>query len=604
MRLTSSSSAFLAALAFMTSGCASAAPSAADLKDNQPRGPVLPLRPISQVPFNAPSFIVGGELADSNESKWTVALVTNTHGRLFQFCGGTLVAPKFVVTAAHCVAAGYEMSAILGRYTLSDSTQGEMIKVAEAFMHPEYDPNTMTGDIAILRLETAAPADIPILPLIPTMQAKGMTEGEMVTVLGWGLTEERAQKEQKEAPPVQGSGTDVLRSVTLPIIGNKKCNAEYRALTGKESILDEEVCAGVDRGGLDSCQGDSGGPLTATVGGTTYLFGVVSWGIGCARAKVPGVYTRISAHADWLASKMLLEVVTDTGRGLGAVTVLFAGVGRVATLPLLINSLASAALDVSIGFAKNAAKGFSVDTSKLSLASAGKVGQAVVTYSSDKAQVDTTSLILQVAQGGKQAGEQSFGLTAFSLPAADFGVAFDGDWFSGADSGRNAWVMDGGEINSGVTKDEQTNVALMYIKGAGELSFKWRSSCEETYDVLYMFLNNEPVDALTGDSGWVTKSLLIEGGEEEVHTVAFAFVKDKSMGKYQDKAFVKDVQFGARAQAGMERFVQVPTVTSKAATTTVKPSKGWSAVREAGDVERKGRGLRGAVKEERESSSA
>lgn len=79
MRLTSSSSAFLAALAFMTSGCASAAPSAADLKDNQPRGPVLPLRPISQVPFNAPSFIVGGELADSNESKWTVALVTNTH---------------------------------------------------------------------------------------------------------------------------------------------------------------------------------------------------------------------------------------------------------------------------------------------------------------------------------------------------------------------------------------------------------------------------------------------------------------------------------------------------------------------------------------------
>jgi len=479
-----------------------------------------------------------------------------------------------------------------------------MIKVAEAFMHPEYDPNTMTGDIAILRLETAAPADIPILPLIPTMQAKGMTEGEMVTVLGWGLTEERAQKEQKEAPPVQGSGTDVLRSVTLPIIGNKKCNAEYRALTGKESILDEEVCAGVDRGGLDSCQGDSGGPLTATVGGTTYLFGVVSWGIGCARAKVPGVYTRISAHADWLASKMLLEVVTDTGRGLGAVTVLFAGVGRVATLPLLINSLASAALDVSIGFAKNAAKGFSVDTSKLSLASAGKVGQAVVTYSSDKAQVDTTSLILQVAQGGKQAGEQSFGLTAFSLPAADFGVAFDGDWFSGADSGRNAWVMDGGEINSGVTKDEQTNVALMYIKGAGELSFKWRSSCEETYDVLYMFLNNEPVDALTGESGWVTKSLLIEGGEEEVHTVAFAFVKDKSMGKYQDKAFVKDVQFGARAQAGMERFVQVPTVTSKAATTTVKPSKGWSAVREAGDVERKGRGLRGAVKEERESSSA
>ena len=79
MRFTSSSSALLAAVAFGTFACASAAPSASDLKDHQPRGPVLPLRPIAQVPFNAPSFIVGGELADSNDSKWAVALVTNTH---------------------------------------------------------------------------------------------------------------------------------------------------------------------------------------------------------------------------------------------------------------------------------------------------------------------------------------------------------------------------------------------------------------------------------------------------------------------------------------------------------------------------------------------
>jgi len=495
------------------------------------------------------------------------------------------------------VAAGYEMSAVLGRYTLSDSTQGEMIKVAEAFMHPGYDPETMRGDIAILRLESAAPADIPILPLIPEMQARGMTEGEMVTVLGWGLMEERGGNahEEKGAPPVQGSGTDVLRSVTLPIVDNKKCNEEYRALTNRNSILDEEVCAGVDRGGLDSCQGDSGGPLTATVGGTTYLFGVVSWGIGCARAKVPGVYTRISAHTDWLASKMLLEVATSTGRGLGAVNVLFAGVDRAATLPVVINSLASVALDVSIGFAKNAPKGFSVDVPTLSLAAAGKVGEAVVTYSSTTAQVDTTSLVLEVAEGGKEAGEQTFGLTAFSLPAVDFGAAFQGDWFSGADSGRNAWVVDGGEINTGTTKDEQTNVALMYFTGAGELSFKWRSSCEETYDLLYLFLDNEPVDVLTGDSGWVTKSLLIEGGEEEVHTVAFAFVKDKSMGKYQDRAFVKDVMFGARAQAGMERFAQVPAVPAVKTTTTVA-----SVVRAAGKVGRRGRRLRGAGVEEGE----
>ena len=79
MRFTSSSSALQAALAFGTFACGSAAPSPSDLKGHQPRGPVLPLRPIAQAPFDAPSFIVGGELADSNDSKWTVALVTNTH---------------------------------------------------------------------------------------------------------------------------------------------------------------------------------------------------------------------------------------------------------------------------------------------------------------------------------------------------------------------------------------------------------------------------------------------------------------------------------------------------------------------------------------------
>ncbi|EKU22389.1 transmembrane protease, serine 2 [Nannochloropsis gaditana CCMP526] len=585
MRYTQASSVIMLMVAFgafLGDNFASSAPTAEDLKAQAPQGPMLPLRPIAQTPFHGPSFIVGGGLADRSDSKWTVALVTDTHGRLFQFCGGTLISPKFVVTAAHCVAAGYDMSAVVGRYQLSDASSGEMIKVAEAFMHPEYDPQTMQGDIAILRLERAVSSDIPTLPLIPPTKAKMVNEGQLVTVLGWGLTEERSQKVDsvKGGLPVQGSGTDVLRAVTLPVVANAKCNEEYRAVTAKDSILDEEVCAGVDRGGLDSCQGDSGGPLTATVNGKTYLFGVVSWGVGCARAKVPGVYTRVSYHADWLASKMLLEVATGSGRGLGAVNVLFAGVNRAAAFSVYIRSLASNALGLTLGFAKGSSSNFNIDESKLSLPASGAVESATVSYKSTRAEVASAEVSLQINEGGKQVGEQTIALTAFALPVADFGKAFPGEWFSGADSGANAWVVDGGEIHSGNTHDAQTNVALLYLKGSGVLNFKWRSSSEETYDIVYFFLDNEPVDALTGDSGWLSKSLLIEGEEEEEHTVAFAYVKDKSMGKYQDKAFVKDLHFGAMADAGMERFAPILP-------------KGKAGARPAGKVA-KGRGLRGS----------
>ena len=446
------------------------------------------------------------------------------------------------------------MSALLGRYTLSDGSQGEMIPVVEHFVHPSYDPETMKGDIAILRLERAAPADIPIIPLIPAAASKTLDDGKMVTVLGWGLQEERSQmatKASKADETVQASGSDSLRSVTLPIVDNAKCNAEYKELTSKDSILAEQVCAGTDRGGLDSCQGDSGGPLVATVGDTTYLFGVVSWGIGCARPKVPGVYTRVAFHAEWLASKMLLEVGTISGRGLGATNVLFAGTDRPAQLSVLLNSLAPEALDVSVGFAKDVPSGFSVDAPKVTLAATGQVEKTTITYASGKPGVETTDLVLGVTRKGKATAEQTFGLTAFALPPAEL---LGGDWYTGADSGDSQWLMDGEEMNSGKTADSQTTVALHYFTGAGELSFQWRASCEETYDLFYMFLDNEPVDALTGNSGWVTKSLLIEGGPEEVHTVAFAYVKDKSMAKFEDRAYVKDLHFGPRAQAGMERL--------------------------------------------------
>lgn len=130
----------------------------------------------------------------------------------------------------------------------------------------------------------------------------------------------------------------MLRSVDVPVVSNAECNKDYFAVTEKNPILDEQVCAGVHKGGLDSCQGDSGGPLVAMINNQPFLFGVVSWGIGasgtrsshpppsvvsgeadvavgcvvassgCARADIPGVYTRVLSHSNWVTSKMMLTV--------------------------------------------------------------------------------------------------------------------------------------------------------------------------------------------------------------------------------------------------------------------------------------------------------
>ena len=91
-----------------------------------------------------------------------------------------------------------------------------------------------------------------------------------------------------------GPCPDVLQKVAVPIVADDECRAAY----GEGDILDSMICAGVEAGGVDSCQGDSGGPMVCD--GGSYLCGIVSWGYGCARPGIPGVYTEVSYFVDWV----------------------------------------------------------------------------------------------------------------------------------------------------------------------------------------------------------------------------------------------------------------------------------------------------------------
>ncbi|TQM83442.1 trypsin [Saccharothrix saharensis] len=223
---------------------------------------------LSALPADA---VVGGREAPS--TPWAVALYD---GGTF-FCGGALVAPDKVVTAAHCTlsrsALGTrdrrpaDLTVVAGRADL-DTAEGRAVKVAALWRHPAFTAVSRGDDVATLTLATA----LPYRPIRVAAATSGLAR-----VHGWGRTGEL------DAPSRR------LREVDVPIRSDAECSADvpdYRP--------DGMLCAGYPEGGKDACEGDSGGPLT--VAGE--LVGVVSYGRGCARPGQPGVYTRLSRYAD------------------------------------------------------------------------------------------------------------------------------------------------------------------------------------------------------------------------------------------------------------------------------------------------------------------
>lgn len=250
--------------------------------------------------------IVGGAPADPGEWPWQVALVGGTTTDLYngQFCGGSLVADQWVVTAAHCVYGdpASAVDVVAGIYDLQPVTPGNQRRdVIQIVVHPGYNPSTSDNDIALLKLKTpvtiggSGASKTGVVPLVPS--SVGDLNGINAWVTGWGDTENIPQW------PTE------LREVQVPIILNTLCN-DVSHYNGQ--ITSNMMCAGFEAGGKDSCQGDSGGPLVVDTGSGWQLAGVVSWGDGCADPGAYGVYTRVSNYTSWIKS-YIQPVFRSTG---------------------------------------------------------------------------------------------------------------------------------------------------------------------------------------------------------------------------------------------------------------------------------------------------
>lgn len=258
-------------------------------------GALLPLAGATAA--SADSAVVGGSPTTTAQHPYVVALASPSRfgsARAGQFCGGVVVAPTKVLTAAHCMGDDIlgkgpdnigDLHVIAHRDRLTGGG-GYVVPVASYSVDPSYDPSTNANDIAVLTLRTALPASYAIAPARPGDPAA--QAGNQAQVLGWGDT------------TGQGDYADSLRETPVSVLPDAQCQRAYPGGGAGTYEASSMLCAGSPQGGHDACQGDSGGPLVSQ----GRLIGLVSWGSGCGLADAPGVYARVTSDLPPVAAAL------------------------------------------------------------------------------------------------------------------------------------------------------------------------------------------------------------------------------------------------------------------------------------------------------------
>ncbi|KAH8291448.1 hypothetical protein KR054_011820, partial [Drosophila jambulina] len=207
-------------------------------------------------------------------------------------CGGTILSPTIILTAAHCVLEYSKPQYYVIRAGTSEWAQGgSYIRVRRIIPHPKFnDPSRMNNDIALVQLQHPLAYSKEIQPISLATKEDRIQPTAQLFVSGWGsLSISQLQPEKR------------LRYTVVQQRDQEQCARNY---FGAGTVTSTMFCAGTQFGGRDSCQGDSGGPVVTSIDGRMKLYGIVSWGFGCANAYYPGVYTKVSEYGDWVAQTL------------------------------------------------------------------------------------------------------------------------------------------------------------------------------------------------------------------------------------------------------------------------------------------------------------
>lgn len=246
--------------------------------------------------IKTPAYVDGD--SEFGEYPWQAAILKKDPKESVYVCGGTLIDGLHIMTAAHCIKSykGFELRVRLGEWDVNHDVEFYPYierDVVSIHVHPLYYAGTLDNDLAILKLEH--PVEWTKYPHIsPACLPDKYTDyaGQRCWTTGWG----------KDAFGDYGKYQNILKEVDVPVLPHGLCQQQLRQtrLGYNYELNPGFLCAGGEEG-KDACKGDGGGPLVCERGGTWQLVGVVSWGIGCGQAGVPGVYVKVAHYLDWIS---------------------------------------------------------------------------------------------------------------------------------------------------------------------------------------------------------------------------------------------------------------------------------------------------------------